>query len=93
MKKERWKDLLITSCDVLFVLVLCLAILLTTMLLTKSADGTRNSAYTLRPVLLGGVVLSTGAFVWFVLHNSLRSLREMVKHYFKKQRQEEDHSK
>ena len=63
------------------------------MLLTKSADGTRNSAYTLRPVLLGGVVLSTGAFVWFVLHNSLRSLREMVKHYFKKQRQEEDHSK
>ena len=35
MKKKSWKDRLLMVWDILFVLILCFIVLLTTMLLTK----------------------------------------------------------
>lgn len=83
MSAKSWKRLLLTVWDVLFVMVLCFAILLTTMLVSHSSDQTGFTGYTVDPILLACVVLSTTLYLVFMLHASLKGLRQIVDNYFR----------
>lgn len=74
--KKNLKNTLLTVSDVLFVLILCFVVLLTTMLLTKSASGAGD--YRIHPLILGGVIVSIGGYLSFMLKRSLALLREMT---------------
>lgn len=82
MRAKSWKWLLLTVWDVLFVMVLCFAILLTTMLVSRSSDQTGFAGYTVNPVLLACVALSIVLYLAFMLHASLKGLRQIVDSYF-----------
>ena len=84
MKKNNIKTIFSTVSDILFVLILCFVVLLTTMLITRSADTAKFMEYKINPIILAGVVLSQGVFLGFVMKNSLTELREMVNLFFKK---------
>lgn len=82
MKKRDWKAVFMMVWDILFILILCFVILITTMLVTKSADSTEFTGYTVNIPLLAGVVISLAAYLGFMLSKSLRSLRALVDKYF-----------
>jgi len=88
MKRKDWKTALLAAGDTLFVLILCFAVLLTTMLISR-AFGTADGACAVRPAVLAGVLLSVGGFLWFLLKNSLSALRELVRCYFQEKKREE----
>ena len=78
--------LCLTIWDILFVLILCFVVLLTTMLVTKSAGGSAGKGYTLNLPLLLGVVLALAVYLGFMLRESRKALRELVKRFFQKQK-------
>lgn len=82
MKKRDWKAVFMMVWDILFILILCFVILITTMLVTKSADSTEFTGYTVNIPLLAGVVISLAAYLGFMLSKSLKSLRALVDKYF-----------
>lgn len=82
MKKRDWKAVFMMVWDILFILILCFVILITTMLVTKSADSTEFTGYTVNIPLLAGVVISLVAYLGFMLSKSLKSLRALVDKYF-----------
>ena len=82
MKKRDWKAVFMMAWDILFILILCFVILITTMLVTKSADSTEFTGYTVNIPLLAGVVISLAAYLGFMLSKSLKSLRALVDKYF-----------
>lgn len=82
MKKRDWKAVFMMVWDILFILILCFVILITTMLVTKSADSTEFTGYTVNIPLLAGVVISLAAYLGFMLSKSLESLRALVDKYF-----------
>ena len=82
MKHKKWKHILLTLWDVLFVLVLCFSILLTTMLVSRSTDQVQFTGYTIDPILLVSVIVSIGLYLAFMLHASLKELRNIVNSYF-----------
>jgi len=76
------KKKLLTICDVLFVLVLCFAILLVSMLLTKgSSQGPASGAYTISPVQLGIVLASMAVYFVYMLKRSLKWLTSYIKNH------------
>lgn len=81
MKKRNWKETLLMVWDILFVLILCFVVLLTTMLISKSSAHA-GSGYSIRLPLLGGVIVSLAVYLGFLLKTSLAGLRRMVQHYF-----------
>lgn len=81
MKKRRWKETLLMIWDILFVLILCFVVLLTTMLISKSSAHS-GAGYSIRLPLLGGVIVSLAVYLGFMLKTSLASLRHLVRHYF-----------
>lgn len=82
MKKKNWKELFITAFDVLFVLILCFVILLTTMLVTKGGGGEDFTGYSLNLPLLCAVVLALVGYLGFMLKVSIGMLRKLIRHYF-----------
>ena len=82
MKKRDWKAVFMMVWDILFILILCFVILITTMLITKSADSAEFTGYTVNIPLLAGVVISLAAYLGFMLSKSLKSLRALVDKYF-----------
>ena len=84
MKKGDWKAALVMVCDIMFVLILCFVVLLTTMLVTKSTGSVEFTGYKINIPILGGVVISLGVYLGFMLHNSLNSLRRLVNKFFSK---------
>lgn len=82
MKKRDWKAVFMMVWDILFILILCFVILITTMLVTKSADSAEFTDYTVNIPLLAGVVISLAAYLSFMLSKSLKSLRALVDKYF-----------
>lgn len=86
MKKKRdWKGLFLTIWDILFVLILCFVVLLTTMLVTKSAGSPAFTGYTLRPALLLGVIAALALYLGFMVTASLKGLRQLIERYFRRQ--------
>lgn len=87
---KNWKKTLMTVVDIVFVLVLCFVVLLTTMLVTKSMGGNDYSGgYTINWLVLGGVVVSLAVYLGFMLKTSLKSLKELVNKYFEAHKEEE----
>ena len=86
MKKKSWKDRLLMVWDILFVLILCFIVLLTTMLLTK---GNSSEAFT-NPLLLLGLIAALGGYLFFMLHMSLKSLRELITRFFEQNKDEKE---
>lgn len=83
MKKRDWKAVFMMVWDPFCsFLILCFVILITTMLVTKSADSTEFTGYTVNIPLLAGVVISLAAYLGFMLSKSLKSLRALVDKYF-----------
>jgi hypothetical protein len=77
MKKDL-KAKALTVCDVLFVLVLCFIVLLTTMMLTKSTTGGAIVGYTLDIPLLLGVIAALAIYLGFMLKNSMKDLDRLI---------------
>lgn len=84
MKKRDWKATFMMVWDIMFVLVLCFVVLLTTMLVTKSAGSAEFTGYTISVPILLGVVVSLAVYLGFMLTNSLKSLRHLVDKFFAK---------
>ena len=82
MKKRDWKATFMMVWDIMFVLILCFVVLLTTMLVTKSTGSTEFTGYTISVPILGGVVISLAVYLGFMLKNSLKSLRYLVDKFF-----------
>jgi len=82
MKMRDWKSALIMVWDILFVLILCFVVLLTTMLVTKSSGSAEFTGYTISVPILAGVVISLAVYLGFMLTNSLKSLRHLVDKFF-----------
>ncbi|OUN07344.1 hypothetical protein B5G43_05260 [Flavonifractor sp. An92] len=92
MKKKRdWKGLFLMVWDILFVLILCFVVLLTTMLVTRSSGSTEFTGYTVQPALLIGVIAALVIYLGFMVTASLKSLRSLIERYFR--RHGEDGSK
>lgn len=90
MKKRNWKDLLLMVWDILFVLILCFVVLLTTMLVTRSAGSAEFQGYTIQPALLLGVIAALVLYLGFMVTASLKGLRQLIDHYFRKHKEEEE---
>lgn len=87
---KNWKETLMMVVDIVFVLVLCFVVLLTTMLVTKSMGGNDYSnGYTINWFILGGVVVSLAVYLGFMLKNSMKSLNDLVNKYFETHKDEE----
>ena len=82
MEKRDWKATLMMVVDILFVLILCFVVLLTTMLVTQSGDSGEFTGYTISWPILIGVVISLVVYLGYMLKNSLKSLRHLVNKYF-----------
>lgn len=82
MKRKNWKELFMTAFDVLFVLILCFVILLTTMLVTKGDGGEAFTGYSLNLPLLCAVVLALVGYLGFMLKVSIGMLRKLIRYYF-----------
>lgn len=78
MKRENIKKWLATAADVLFVLILCFAVLLTTMVITTSGEATQRTDYSVNALLFSGVILSIGGYLIFMLRHSLKALNRMI---------------
>ena len=78
MKRENIKKWLATAADVLFVLILCFAVLLTTMVITTSGEVAQRTDYSVNPFLFTGVILSTGGYLIYMLWHSLKALNRMI---------------
>ncbi|HJB56847.1 MAG TPA: hypothetical protein H9714_04765 [Candidatus Flavonifractor intestinipullorum] len=89
MKKRSWKDTFMMVWDVLFVLILCFVILLTTMLVTQSGGESEFTGYTIHPLLLLGVIVAVGGYLCFMVKVSLGMLRRLIEGYFRKDRPSE----
>lgn len=88
--KKNWKESLMMVVDIMFVLILCFVVLLTTMLVTKSIGGTDYSnGYTINWLILGGVVVSLIVYLGFMLKTSMKSLNDLVNKYFETHKDEE----
>ena len=88
--KKNWKESLMMVIDIMFVLILCFVVLLTTMLVTKSIGGTDYSnGYTINWLILGGVVVSLVVYLGFMLKTSMKSLNNLVNKYFEAHKDEE----
>lgn len=88
--KKNWKESLMMVVDIMFVLILCFVVLLTTMLVTKSIGGTDYSnGYTINWLILGGVVVSLVVYLGFMLKTSMKSLNNLVNKYFENHKDEE----
>ncbi|MBQ9733329.1 MAG: hypothetical protein IJV74_03740 [Clostridia bacterium] len=88
--KKNWKESLMMVIDIMFVLILCFVVLLTTMLVTKSIGGTDYSnGYTINWLILGGVVVSLVVYLGFMLKTSMKSLNDLVNKYFEAHKDEE----
>lgn len=68
-------------CDILFLLVLCFAVLFATMLLTTRTGGQAEvfAGYRVRLVPLLAAAAALGVYFVYLLRHSLRSLRDMVR--------------
>jgi len=76
------KDKFLTICDVLFVLVLCFAILLVSMLLTKgSSQEPAGGTYTVSPVHLAAVLVSMAVYFGYMLKRSLKWLNSYMQNH------------
>ena len=75
--------------DMLFVLILCFVILLTTMLVTQSGGECEFTGYTIHPLLLLGVIVAVGGYLCFMVKVSLGMLRRLIEGYFRKDRPSE----
>jgi uncharacterized integral membrane protein len=84
MKKRDWKATFLMVWDVLFVLVLCFVVLLTTMLVTKSAGGAEFMGYSINLPLLIGVIAALVIYLGFMVTTSLKSLRSLINKFFSK---------
>ena len=82
MKKRNWKDLFMTVFDVMFVLVLCFVILLTTMLVTQGGGEEPFTGYTINVPILCGVVVALVGYLCFLLKVSIGMLRDLIRHSF-----------
>ena len=83
--KKNWKESLMMVVDIMFVLILCFVVLLTTMLVTKSIGGNDYSnGYTINWLILGGVVVSLAVYLGFMLKQSMGSLNSLINNYFEK---------
>lgn len=78
MKKDCIKKWLATAADVLFVLILCFTVLLTTMVITTSGEAAQRVGYRMDPLLFSGVVLSIGGYLVYMLRHSLKSLNRII---------------
>ena len=88
--KKNWKESLMMVVDIMFVLILCFVVLLTTMLVTKSIGGSDYSnGYTINWAILGGVVVSLVVYLGFMLKNSMSSLNRLINKYFENHKDEE----
>lgn len=90
MKKKSWEDRLLMVWDILFVLILCFIVLLTTMLLTKGNSSEAFTGYSLNPLLLLGLIAALGGYLFFMLHMSLKSLRELITRFFEQNKDEKE---
>ena len=93
MKKRSLRDMLMTAVDVMFVLVLCFAILLTTMLLTRSGGSEEFTGYTINILVLAGVIISIAVYLIFMLKVSIGMLRDIISGYFKGNKTSEEEEK
>lgn len=93
MKQWNWKSVLLTISDIMFVLILCFVVLLTTMLLTKSESGTTVTGYQIQIPLLVGVIISLVGYLCFVIKTSTNMLRELINYFFSNQESNEGGNK
>jgi hypothetical protein len=84
VKKRGWKETFLLLWDILFVLILCFAILLATMLLTKSESLEPFTGYHVSILRLSAVAAALSIYLGFMLRVSLKGLRVLVENYFKK---------
>lgn len=90
MKKRDWKATFLMVWDIMFVLILCFVVLLTTMLVTKSSGSTEFTGYTLNIPLLAGVVAALVIYLGFMVTTSLKSLRRLVDKFFSNQKNDKE---
>lgn len=72
------KNKLMAVCDVLFVLILCFAVLLATMLVTSLGEAEVFTGYRIEFVKLGGVIVLIGGYLVYMIKTSMKSLNEMI---------------
>ena len=88
--KKNWKESLMMVVDIMFVLILCFVVLLTTMLVTKSiGSADYSNGYTINWLILGGVVVSLVVYLGFMLKNSMGTLNRLINKYFENHKDEE----
>lgn len=86
MKNKSFKEKFMTVWDIMFVLVLCFVIILTTMLLSGTAE---VGDYRIDPRMLGGVVLALVIYLAYMLKRSIRMLDEIRREQMKEDSAEE----
>lgn len=81
-EKKDFKTLALTVWDILFVLVLCFAVLLLAMLLMRRlGEGDFSAGYVISWPMLIGVVAALCVFLAYVLRKSTKEYRSMVEQY------------
>lgn len=78
----RWRQIAWDAVDALFIMALCFAVLLTTMVLRGKvlvgAGGSEGLSYVVNPWTAALVVLALVSYIVFMLRQSDAELREMV---------------
>ena len=89
MAEKKKNNLFMGIFDVLFIMILCFATLLTTMLMQGGVlvggDGTAGMNYTFGGLSFSAVVLGFGLYLFYILPHSDKELREMIKKLYDKE--------
>lgn len=78
-KKEKW---FVLTFDVLFIMILCFATLLSTMLMRGTVivggDSSAGMRYSLGAISFTGTFIAMGAYLLYVLTHSKKELKNMI---------------
>lgn len=78
-KNKGWKEKVLFVVDIFFVMVLCLAVLLITMLIQNHLGGADvSNGYEIRPETLIPVIVAIVGYLLFLVKGGKKGLKEII---------------
>lgn len=71
-------NILILFLDIFFVLFLCFALLMFTMILNRDGEMQAAGVYVIDPLMLGTIIISVLAYLYFMIKTSVRELSSIL---------------
>ena len=86
------KEKIMAVLDVLFILILCFAVLLATMLVTASANTENFCGYRIDFVKLACTILLVGSYLFVMVQNSTKRFKDFLRYGSEKEEPDESNS-